>query len=114
MIRMIKCSCGGTFVPVDGLEGMFCDKCGAFMNESSDVKSASVESSYTEDKLKSVRGTPVNRFIIGSESKGRVEISIPIFASKAEQKQLIDQQLDLMAYLKSQIDARGLDIMPKR
>lgn len=110
---MIKCNCGGTFRPIEGLNGLWCDNpdCGAYRDG---VEQKSVESSYTEDKLKSIRGVPVNRIIIGSESKGRLEISIPIFVSREEQKALIEQQLDLLQYTKEQIASRGLDIMPKR
>lgn len=115
-----KCICGGTFRPEDGLEGLFCDTCGAFkeghpLDKLKDLTiCTSVEKSYTEDKLKAIRGIPVNRIIIGSESKGRVEISVPIFVSKEEQKFLIDQQLDLLEYAKSEIKRRDLDIMPKK
>lgn len=113
-----KCICGGTFREEEGLEGMFCDVCGAFKPPSISDKmitiNRAVEKSYTEDKLKSIRGVPVNRIIIGSESKGRLEISVPIFVSKEEQKLLIDQQLDLLEYAKHEIDRRKLDVMPKR
>lgn len=116
MNALTKCSCGGTFFPVEGLEGLFCDKCGAFLDTPAyaSASASAVEKTYTEEKLKAVRGTPVNRFIIGSESKGRIEVSVPIFATKEEQKALIDQQLNLMQYMKSRIDELGLDIMPKR
>ena len=114
---MEKCVCGGTFRKEEGLEGMFCDVCGAFkpspLSPFPTIDKA-VEKSYTEDKLKSIRGVPVNRIIIGSESKGRLEISVPIFVSKEEQKLLIDQQLDLLEYAKHEIDRRKLDVMPKR
>lgn len=110
---MIKCNCGGTFLPEDGLNGLFCDKCGAYM-ELDATEDVRVEKSYTEEKLKAIRGVPVNRIIFGSESKGRVEISVPIFASKEEQKILIDQQLSLLQYAKQEAERMGLDIMPKR
>lgn len=110
---MIKCNCGGTFLPEDGLNGLFCDKCGAYM-ELDTIADTRVEKTYTEEKLKAIRGVPVNRIIFGSESKGRVEISVPIFASKEEQKILIDQQLSLLQYAKQEAERMGLDIMPKR
>lgn len=110
---MIKCNCGGTFLPEDGLNGLFCDKCGAYM-ELDTTEDVRVEKSYTEEKLKAIRGVPVNRIIFGSESKGRLEISVPIFASKEEQKILIDQQLSLLQYAKQEAERMGLDIMPKR
>lgn len=110
---MIKCNCGGTFLPEDGLNGLFCDKCGAYM-EMDTTTDTRVEKTYTEEKLKAIRGVPVNRIIFGSESKGRVEISVPIFASKEEQKILIDQQLSLLQYAKQEAERMGLDIMPKR
>lgn len=69
---------------------------------------------YSEEKMKSIRGIPVNRIIIGSESKGRVEISIPIFVTYEEQKKIIDQQLSLLEYTKALIQEKNLDIMPKR
>lgn len=112
-----KCICGGTFRREEGLEGLFCDTCGAFRDspppQTLTIDKA-VEKTYTEDKLKSIRGVPVNRIIIGSESKGRLEISVPIFVSKEEQKLIIDQQLDLLEYAKHEIDRRKLDVMPKR
>lgn len=110
---MIKCNCGGTFLPEDGLNGLFCDKCGAYM-ELDTTADTRVEKTYTEEKLKAIRGVPVNRIIFGSESKGRLEISVPIFASKEEQKILIDQQLSLLQYAKQEAERMGLDIMPKR
>lgn len=112
-----KCSCGGTFVHIEGLEGYQCDCCGAY-RDSIDGFSESVESNfkpdYSEEKMKSIRGVPVNRIIIGSESKGRVEISIPIFVTYEEQKKIIDLQLSLLEYTKAQILEKNLDIMPKR
>lgn len=113
---MMKCSCGGTFLREEGLNGFFCDRCGAYSDSVPDNNDSEsrVEKSYTEEKLKAIRGVPVNRIIFGSESKGRVEISVPIFASKEEQKQLIDQQLSLLQYAKQEAERRNLDIMPKR
>ena len=105
-----KCSCGGHFEYIEGLEGLWCDTCGANVPDFT----KGVESSFTDDKLKSVRGVPVNRIIIGSESKGRLEITAPIFLSFEEQKRLVDQQIALLEYTKSQIAEKGLDIMPKR
>ena len=105
-----KCSCGGTYERIEGLEGLWCDTCGANVPDFT----RGVESSFTDDKLKSVRGVPVNRIIISSESKGMLEITAPIFLSFDEQKRLIDQQIALLEYTKSQIQAKNLDIMPKR
>ena len=105
-----KCSCGGSFEYIEGLEGLWCDTCGANVPDFT----KGVESSFTDDKLKSVRGVPVNRIIIGSESKGRLEITGPIFLSFEEQNRLVDQQIALLEYTKSQIAEKGLDIMPKR
>ena len=106
---MIKCACGGDFCPEDGLEGLFCNKCGAYMKYESATKDL-----YSDDKLKSIRGVPVNRIILGSESKGRIEVSVPMYASWAEQKALIDQQLLLLKYAKKKAEQMDLDIMPKR
>ena len=113
-----KCSCGGTFIHIEGLEGYQCDCCGAYveaLNQGfSDTLESSFKPDYSEEKMKSIRGVPVNRIIIGSESKGRVEISIPIFVTYDEQKKIIDQQLALLEYTKAQILEKNLDIMPKR
>lgn len=112
-----RCICGGTFHKEEGLEGLFCDTCGAFKDSPQlqiPTIDRAVEKSYTEEKLKSIRGVPVNRIIIGSESKGRLEISVPIFVSKEEQKLIIDQQLDLLEYAKHEIERRKIDMMPKR
>lgn len=108
-----KCACGGTFVHIDGLEGYQCDNCGAYRDSLWD-DSESFKPDYSEEKMKSIRGIPVNRITIGSESKGRVEISIPIFVTFEEQKEIINQQLSLLEYTKAQILERNLDIMPKR
>lgn len=63
-----KCVCGGTFRQEEGLEGMFCDVCGAHKDLPPSAKlftiDKAVEKSYTEDKLKSIRGVPVNRIIL--------------------------------------------------
>lgn len=104
---MFKCSCGGNYMSIEGLEGYTCDSCGAFMN-------SDPTRDYSEDKLKSIRGIPVNRFIIGSESKGRIEISLPIFLSVDEQKKIIEQQLDLLKFTKEKIKNDDIDIMPNR
>lgn len=106
-----KCTCGGTFQRIEGLEGYTCDVCGAYRDTLIDTL---YQPDYSEEKMKSIRGIPVNRIIIGSESKGRVEISIPIFVPFEEQKEIINQQLMLMEYTKAQILERNLDIMPKR
>ena len=107
-----KCSCGGSFVQIEGLEGYQCDNCGAYVDSIGDSKDFKPD--YSEEKMKSIRGVPVNRIIIGSESKGRVEISIPIFVSFEDQKKIIDQQLTLLEYTKAKILEKNLDIMPKR
>ena len=112
-----RCICGGTFRKVEGLDGLFCDICGVHKDSPQlqiPTIDRAVEKSYTEEKLKSIRGVPVNRIIIGSESKGRLEISVPIFVSKEEQKLIIDQQLDLLEYAKHEIERRKIDMMPKR
>lgn len=111
-----KCSCGGTYVHIEGLEGYQCDCCGDYKDalDLSDFTVPSFKPDYSEEKMKSIRGVPVNRIIIGSESKGRVEISIPIFVSYEEQKKIIEQQLSLLEYTKSLILEKNLDIMPKR
>ena len=110
----MKCSCGGVFEKVEGMEGYFCDTCNCFREDTFDDSVLDVTKMYTEDKLKSIRGVPVNRITIGSESKGRLEISFPIFVSKEEQKALISQQLDLLEFTISEIKNRNIDIIPKR
>lgn len=107
-----KCSCGGTLIKVEGLDGYSCDKCGMFVESTTEFEPFSPD--YSEEKLKSIRGVPVNRITIGSESKGRIEVSIPIFVTLEEQKEIINQQLSLLEYTKAQIQERDLDIMPKR
>lgn len=112
-----KCSCGGTYTHIEGLEGYQCDRCGAYVDDigfSAYVTDREYKPDYSEEKMKTIRGVPVNRITIGSESKGRVEISIPIFVTFEEQKKIINQQLSLLEYTKAQILERDLDIMPKR
>ena len=105
---------------IEGLEGYQCDVCGAYVDSLTEypdfLSELTVEKvpEYTEEKLKSIRGIPVNRIIIGSESKGRVEVSIPIFVSFEDQKKIIRQQLSLLEYTKNLILEKNLDIMPKR
>lgn len=111
----MKCSCGGVYNLIEGMEGYFCDRCGSFKDEIlSGPDGVDVSSLYVEERLKSIRGVPVNRITIGSESKGRLEISIPIYITHEEQKAIIGKHLDLMEYAKNEIERRGLDIMPAR
>lgn len=110
----MKCSCGGEFKIIEGMEGTFCDTCGNHSDLTDTQMVQDVTSKYTEENLKSVRGVPVNRLIVGSESKGRLEISIPIFISHLEQKAIITQQLDLLEYTLNEVKNRGMDIIPKR
>lgn len=107
-----KCSCGGTFSRIEGLEGYTCDTCGAYRETLWETENYHPD--YSEEKLKTIRGVPVNRIIIGSESKGRIEVSVPIFVTYEEQKEIINQQLSLLEYTKAQILERNLDILPKR
>jgi hypothetical protein len=105
------CQCGGPLIEVEGLTGLFCDDCGAHYEDESDEQPVNI---FSEDKLKMARGVPVNKFCIGSETKGRIEISIPIYASKIIQKKIIDEQIEMLQYLKDSIEEKGLDIMTKR
>lgn len=114
MINGLKnntCQCGGNVAHIEGLDGVFCQVCGAHYEDDSEQKDTDI---FSEEKLKMARGVPVNKFCIGSETKGRLEISIPIYASKVVQRKIIDEQIDMLQYLKDSIEERGLDIMTKR
>lgn len=110
----MKCECGGTFSRSDGLEGAFCDKCGKFVENFIPDEGVDVDRLYSLERIGSIRGVPVNEIKIGSETKGRLEICIPAYATKEEAKAIVDIYLDVLQYTKEQIDGRGLDIYSSR
>ena len=112
---MLTCECGGTFKKIEGLEGCYCDKCNAWSSEEiCESAPVSIEKLYLPERIKDIRGIPLNAITIGSESKGRVAISIPSYATPEEAKQVISMYLDLLQYTKDEIDRRGLDIYSSR
>ena len=120
---MTQCECGGTFVKIEGLEGMYCEKCNNWVPENDNSIPASLveDNVYTKvgklydvDRIRAIRGVPLNEICIGSETKGRVKISIPSYATPEEAKALISINLDLLQYTKNEIERRGLDIFSSR
>lgn len=102
----------------EGLEGVFCedDKCGYFSPEipsQADIMT-DAKQIFSEDRVKYLRGVPCDVFVIGSETKGRIQIQIPVGSSKAERRLVIDSALDDLEYLKDEIDKRKLDIYSTR
>lgn len=116
---MLKCpKCGKQMVIKEGLEGSFCedDKCGYFSPEipsQADIMT-DAKQIFSEDRVKYLRGVPCDVFVIGSETKGRIQIQIPVGSSKAERRLVIDSALDDLQYLKDEIDKRKLDIYSTR
>lgn len=93
---------------------MFCedDKCGYYTPDTpsqSDIVT-DAKQIFSEDRVKYLRGVPCDVFTIGSETKGRIQIQIPVGSSKAERRLIIDSVLDDLEYLKAEIDKRELDI----
>lgn len=110
------CECGGTFEKIEGLEGMFCNKCNAYTPDepTSTDKTFEMSSIYSEERLKSIRGVPHSTISIGSETKGRLQVMIPAYCTPSERKYLIDSNIDSLQYALSEIKKRGIDIMPSR
>jgi len=109
-----KCICGGLFKEEKGVEGYFCDKCGEWKESlSEDITDLSLLYGDVE-RIKAIRGIPMSEIIIGSETKGRIKVIIPCYATPAESKLIIDTHLDLLQYTKEQILNRGLDIFTIR
>ena len=69
---------------------------------------------YSEDRAKVVRGVPMSYIKIGSETKGRIEISIPCYATATEARAIIDKHLDYLKYTSIGIESRDLDIFTTR
>lgn len=115
----LKCpKCGKPMVIKEGLEGVFCEdeKCGYYSPDTPSQADiiTDVKQIFSEDRLKPLRGVPCDTFIVGSETKGRLQIQIPVGCSKTERRLVIDSALDDMEYLKSEIDKRQLDIYTTR
>jgi len=110
----MKCECGGTYTKSEGLEGAFCDKCGKFIEKYVDDEELDLEHLYSLERIGSIRGVPVNEIKIGSETKGRLEICIPAYATEYEARAIVDMYLRVLEYTKNQIDAKSLDIYSSR
>jgi hypothetical protein len=108
----MRCQCGGTFVKSEGLEGSFCNKCGAYSEQ--EATPTTLDALYSAERIGSVRGIPMNEFTLGSETKGRVKISIPVYATNDEAKAIIDTYIALLRYTKEKVEENNLDIYATR
>jgi len=112
----IACKCGGTFRSIEGLEGMQCDKCGKIVSGATDMlnpnpgDSCKLETCYSEERLKPLRGVSMSSLVIGTPSKGCLTVVYPPNLSASEQKALIDSELGLLKYAKDKVKELGLDI----
>lgn len=112
---MNRCECGGEFQTLEDLEGMFCSKCNKYLDEEESKDMGHPMSSlYSESRARVMRGVPMMYIRIGSETKGRIEIPIPSYATPDESRKLIDTALGYMKYTKDEIDRLELDIYTTR
>lgn len=113
---MQTCECGGRFEQLADLDGLFCNECGKHIEGviTFDESDKALRHLYSEDRAKVVRGVPMHYLKLGSETKGRIEISIPCYATNAESVALVDKQLALMKYAKDQVEVLDLDIFTGR
>lgn len=107
----MKCVCGGTYIHMDDSESLFCDKCGEWAEDEAPRVKGSV---FSEARLKPLRGVPTNTFSCGSETKGRLQIQIPINATDAEKKEIIDSAIDSLKYILDEVKRKELDIFTGR
>lgn len=110
---MTKCKCGGEYLHTDGLDGYYCNKCNKWV-ESVDEHEASLSVIYDQERIKAIRGLPVNEIIYGTDGRGKVKVSIPVYASEEEAKFLIDMNVSLLKYTINKCNDCGLDIGSKR
>lgn len=113
---MQTCECGGLFKELADLEGLYCNKCSKHIEGTVKFGSEDValRHLYSEDRAKVVRGVPMSYIKIGSETKGRIEISIPCYATATEARAIIDKHLDYLKYTSIGIESRDLDIFTTR
>ena len=112
---MAQCECGGKFIKIDGLEGCYCDKCNNWVPwEYPDEDPIDASALFNIERIKAIRGVPLNEICIGSETKGRVKIAIPAYATSEEAKAIISMNLDLLQYTKNEIEKRNMDIYTSR
>lgn len=107
------CKCGGTFHAIPGLAGSFCNKCNAW-TDSVFPEDTTLSNVYNIERIKNIRGLPITEITIGSESKGRIKISMPAYATEEESKKIIDMNLELLRYTKQKIEDAGIDIYVSR
>ena len=96
-----KCSCGGYFSKIEGLDGYFCEKCNAHIDSLPEEKmmSETMTDLYSEDNLRTLRGVPHTTYTCGSETKGRVCIQVPANASKEQTDSIIRERLESLKYM---------------
>lgn len=113
---MQTCECGGRFEELADLEGMYCNRCSKHIEGVVSLKEEdkALRHMYSEDRAKVVRGVPMSYIRIGSETKGRIEISIPCYATSSEARAIIDKHLDYLKYTSNGIEERELDIFTTR
>lgn len=114
-----KCpKCGNFLVKMDGLTGLFCSdkECGYFEEREVIPSDLLVTPSdiFSEERVKSLRGVPCNKIVLGSETKGRIEIQIPCNASDVDRRTLIEQAVADLKYTKQCIENSGMDIYSAR
>lgn len=97
----VKCSCGGYFSKIEGLDGYFCEKCNAHIDEIPEDPDMPTTMSelYSEDNLRTLRGVPHTTYTCGSETKGRVCIQVPANASRAQTDKIIQERLESLKYM---------------
>jgi len=103
----MNCECGGTFIHMDDSDSLFCDKCGSWSEDDSPRVKGSI---FSEARLKPLRGVPTNTFSCGSETKGRIQLQIPISATDSEKREMIDSAIDSLKYMLDEIKRKDLDI----
>lgn len=114
----MKCKeCGGDLRHIDGLEGSWCIECDTHHDVELDKESPNVVigKMFSEERIRSIRGVPTNRFSIGSETRGRIELNWPINSSREEIDTYIKENLDLYERIVDEVrNKRDLPVFTKR
>lgn len=103
-------------VTKQGLDGLWCpdDKCGYFVEHTFDDASVNPDNIFSEERVRPLRGVPMDTFCIGSEVKGRIQVQIPCGCTKEERRFLIQNAVDDLEFMKTYIAEKNLDIYTTR